>query len=105
MTLIFQGRITHIFSKFLHPNFFVVFFFSRGLAVGQISGPDYCLRRGKRYHSVNNTQSVNCTLAQCASFAEKGRVEIEKIKVEFQQKGGPISDCSQVYCSGLFVVS
>ena len=23
-------------------------------------------------------------------------MEIEKIKVEFQQKGGPISDCSQV---------
>lgn len=68
---------------------------SRGLSVGQISGPDYCLRRGKRHHSVNNTQSVNCTLAQCASFADKGRVEIEKIKVEFQQKGGPISDCSQ----------
>ena len=65
--------------------------------MGQISGPDYCLRRGKRHHSVNNTQSVNCTLAQCASFADKGRVEIEKIKVEFQQKGGPISDCSQVF--------
>ncbi|KAL4235005.1 hypothetical protein ACF0H5_006644 [Mactra antiquata] len=67
---------------------------SRGLGVGQISGPDYCLRRGKRRQIFNETTS-NCTLAQCAQINEKSRVEVENIKVEFEQKGGRISDCSQ----------
>ncbi|XP_060596365.1 uncharacterized protein LOC132750412 isoform X1 [Ruditapes philippinarum] len=67
---------------------------SRGLGVGQISGPDYCLRRGKRRQSVNETSS-NCTQAQCSGYNEKSRFEVENIKVEFEQKGGRISDCSQ----------
>ncbi|XP_045192314.2 uncharacterized protein LOC123548818 isoform X3 [Mercenaria mercenaria] len=68
---------------------------SRGLGVGQISGPDYCLRRGKRRQNLNETASANCTYAQCSGYNEKSRVEVENIKVEFEQKGGRISDCSQ----------
>lgn len=78
----------------------ICFFYSRGLGVGQISGPDYCLRRGKRRQTMNETSS-NCTMSQCAQFNEKSRVEVENIKVEFEQKGGHISDCSQVLSSGL----
>lgn len=67
--------------------------------MGQISGPDYCLRRGRKRHQLNETLS-NCTQSQCAVFAEKNRVEVENIKVEFEQKGGHMSDCSQVLFSG-----
>lgn len=58
---------------------------SRGLGVGQISGPDYCLRRGKRRHNLNETASTNCTYAQCAVYNEKSRVEA------VLQAGGPLT--------------
>ena len=81
---------------------FISLFYSRGLGIGQISGPDYCLRRGRKRHQFNET-IVNCTQSQCSSFADKNRVEVENIKVEFEQKGGHISDCSQVLDSGYFI--
>lgn len=57
------------------------FFFSRGLATGQISGPDYCLRpedgpymRQKPYHwpeeSVNREErTVEYRLISCSVFS------------------------------------
>ncbi|KAL3860369.1 hypothetical protein ACJMK2_010505 [Sinanodonta woodiana] len=66
---------------------------SRGLPVGQISGPDYCLRRGKRRTYLNETVSMNCTAGQCI---DEDRAVIEKFNVRIEQKGRGISDCSQV---------
>ncbi|KAK3603826.1 hypothetical protein CHS0354_042831 [Potamilus streckersoni] len=66
---------------------------SRGLPVGQISGPDYCLRRGKRRTYLNETVSMNCTAGQCI---DEDREVIEKFNVRIEQKGRGMSDCSQV---------
>ncbi|XP_052231450.1 uncharacterized protein LOC127844929 isoform X1 [Dreissena polymorpha] len=68
----------------------------RGLPVSQISGPDYCLRRGRKRHQENDTMATNCTASQCTGFgAEKSRVEVENIKVDIYQKGGHMPNCSQ----------
>ncbi|XP_052815618.1 uncharacterized protein LOC128242495 isoform X2 [Mya arenaria] len=70
---------------------------SRGLPVSQMSGSDYCLRRGRKRHLENETMASNCTNNQCGVAAPEKRYEVENIKVEFEQKGGSMADCSQAW--------
>lgn len=64
---------------------------SRGLQVGMISGPDYCLRRGRRH---DRDGSRNCTGDRCY----RDVVQYERINVHVQQRGKP--DCNQMISSG-----
>ncbi|XP_069112408.1 uncharacterized protein [Argopecten irradians] len=70
---------------------------SRGLPVGMISGPDYCLRRG---HRRDRDNSSNCSVGHC--FQSKDTVQIEKINVRVQQRGHnlPVPDCNQIISQG-----
>ncbi|XP_033755247.1 uncharacterized protein LOC117338139 [Pecten maximus] len=70
---------------------------SRGLQVGMISGPDYCLRRG---HRRDRDNSSNCSVGHC--FQSKDTVQIEKINVRVQQRGHnlPVPDCNQIISQG-----
>lgn len=61
--------------------------FSRGLTVGQISGPDYCLRRG---HRRDGERVQNCTGSRC------NLVQIEKFNFHVQQRGRGMAECNQV---------
>ncbi|XP_021348205.1 uncharacterized protein LOC110447083 [Mizuhopecten yessoensis] len=70
---------------------------SRGLPVGMISGPDYCLRRG---HRRDRDNSSNCSVGHC--FQSKDTVQIEKINVRVQQRSHnlPVPDCNQIISQG-----
>lgn len=61
--------------------------FSRGLTVGQISGPDYCLRRG---HRRDGERVQNCTGSRC------NLVQIEKFNFHVQQRARGMAECNQV---------
>ncbi|XP_062566869.1 uncharacterized protein LOC134229181 [Saccostrea cucullata] len=69
---------------------------SRGLAVGQISGPDYCLRRG---HRRDGNRAHNCTGDRC------NLVQIEKFNFHVQQRGRSMAECNQMLAKGGSVVT
>lgn len=64
---------------------------SRGLTVGQISGPDYCLRRG---HRRDGERVQNCTGSRC------NLVQIEKFNFHVQQRGRGMAECNQMLAQG-----
>ncbi|KAJ8302882.1 hypothetical protein KUTeg_019278 [Tegillarca granosa] len=70
---------------------------SRGLSIGQISGPDYCLRRGKRRHHA----SGNCTGNRCGPDMDV--YQVEKINVKIQRQGR--NDCNQLLITGSGVIT
>ncbi|KAL5021202.1 hypothetical protein ScPMuIL_000357 [Solemya velum] len=75
---------------------------SRGLAVGQISGPDYCLRRGLHHHTRNNG-TKNCTSEFCS--LQRDLVEIERINVHVERSERNIADCSNISGVGNVVLT
>ncbi|XP_050399578.1 beta-hexosaminidase subunit beta isoform X1 [Patella vulgata] len=71
----------------------------RGLSVGQISGPDYCLHRGpSRRNKSNNT---NCEGGRCFNSG-KNILQFEDIQLRLTQRGPALSECNSKSFTDMF---
>ncbi|XP_041375318.1 uncharacterized protein LOC121388147 [Gigantopelta aegis] len=68
---------------------------SRGLSVSQISGPDYCLRRGFGRRGNQKEHNNTCTSGRCVKSRDNNFVEVEDIRLRMTRRGRHNSDCQK----------